>query len=1129
MNLRKAFATTLTLIILATFVELSSGASVPSFKELALRSISERQGVSIEYLSILNEGEAAFPLIGQKLWAVKILDAKAMKIYGVYIDADGNRVDIDKIKALEKEQYAKKYGKLEKTLFNHLQTISPDESIEVAIWLTSSSTGLSRSGTFTEGEYREFLLSKEKAYAIAQEPIVDFITARGFQVTYRSRYAPLIFAKLPKSMITELQSKLDVDMIYLSGKAKAELDTIVPTVRANAVWNQGINGAGIKVAVVEAPKHYPDILGKIEFENPYLNGSLYWPEDPSTSSDHATAVAGIIQSTHTSFRGIAYGVLGILNGNAKDESSAELISATEWAISNGARIVNYSWGDRNHTSLELGPLDRYVDHLVWDNRVTMVKSAGNNPNNSGNVTSPGLGYNIITVGAINDMDNELWSDDGMAALSSWKNPISTHGDREKPEVVAVGVGVYSTTTYPPWVMPKDGALSGTSFSAPQVAAGAALLMQANASLQLRPETVKAVLMASAVHNVEGDSRLSEKDGAGAIDLWTAYQTVKSGRIGWWNLTASNFPKIVEFTATKGQRVRVAIVWDSHPEKGHPPATDPLESDLSLIITDPDGNVVAYSTSWDNSYEIVDFLALKDGAYKAQTTASRFDGSYEYVGFAYSISPVWIREWYDVDYNGTTYTFTNYVGTTTVDNLYFANDWGNGTIAHNRSDYIGFRSFASIHITNSTSFSIVITTNDGVRFWVNEELLLNKWFRQNATHYHVTFTTGSNRTYNLRLEWFEWNGTAVIKFNSNLPPSTPSAPSGPSIGYVYTTHTYSTNTSDPNGDNIQYEFSWGDDTGTTTGWYASGATASASHSWIRPGTYQVKVRAQDGGGAWSTWSSNLTVSISQNDAGSHVDAGNSFNAATSIDPGSYKGTLYLANPDDKQDWYKFYAQSGKHIFVSMTPPASVDFDLQLYDPSQNLRATSQKGPGQTESIDFVADLTGYWRIKIYIYNNSGEGQYSFYLSFPSGACPYLYVYSGRGYVSEGLLDIHNPNGTDVVKEHTLIATPKPVKGAYQLRLVEHPQTHSYVDQVKFYAILEDKTTIELPLISAVHSEYGDVLPQLLFSDDSKTDMLGANLNNGTSQSIDLKFLAQAEDMKVIGFLFVIEGNNTSTKE
>jgi len=378
------------------------------------------------------------------------------------------------------------------------------------------------------------------------------------------------------------------------------------------------------------------------------------------------------------------------------------------------------------------------------------------------------------------------------------------------------------------------------------------------------------------------------------------------------------------------------------------------------------------------------------------------------------------------------------------------------------------------------------------------------------------------------------GDYSVSFTVEVPvtnePNDPYPPSGPTSGYVYTTYNYYTSTIDPNGDNVRYEFSWGDGTNNTvTDWYASGSNVSASHFWARPGTYQVQVRAQDVYYEYSNWSPYITVSISQNDADTGGDAGDSFSTATLIGTGSKKGTLYKSNPTDTNDYYKFYVENGQRIYVSMTPPSGVDFDLQLYDPNGSLKGGSYYGDGYTDSISYTADSTGYWRIRIYIY--SGEGQYSFYVSvyWPGGGgCPILYVWNGAEYFKEGLLDIHNPEGLDVVCNNTLVAMPQRVHGAYLFRLVEHPQTISHIDQVKLYALLEDKTLVELPLIYAWHSEYGNVLPQLLCSDDWKVDEYGANWNNGASQSIDLKFAALNPNMNIIGFIFQIEGNNMILK-
>jgi hypothetical protein len=59
--------------------------------------------------------------------------------------------------------------------------------------------------------------------------------------------------------------------------------------------------------------------------------------------------------------------------------------------------------------------------------------------------------------------------------------------------------------------------------------------------------------------------------------------------------------------------------------------DTLTADLDLYIYDPNDNLVVYSLSFDNSYEIVNFTAPVSGIYTAKIDDFRFDAAFEYLG------------------------------------------------------------------------------------------------------------------------------------------------------------------------------------------------------------------------------------------------------------------------------------------------------------------------------------------------------------------------------------------------------------------------------------------------------------------------------------------------------------------
>jgi hypothetical protein len=104
---------------------------------------------------------------------------------------------------------------------------------------------------------------------------------------------------------------------------------------------------------------------------------------------------------------------------------------------------------------------------------------------------------------------------------------------------------------------------------------------------------------------------------------------------------------------------------------------------------------------------------------------------------------------------------------------------------------------------------------------------------------------------------------TISGGGNNPPNKPSKPSGPINGEPGVEYTYTTSTTDPDGDMVRYGWEWTrDDTVESwTGYYNSGEICSINHVFDEPGIYYLKVLAQDSGGAFSEFSRTLTIVIS----------------------------------------------------------------------------------------------------------------------------------------------------------------------------------------------------------------------------------------------------------------------------
>jgi serine protease AprX len=267
----------------------------------------------------------------------------------------------------------------------------------------------------------------------------------------------------------------DPDVAYISPNrplsGTSTLDYTPETVNAPVAWQQGLDGTGVGVAVIDSGVI---AVGDLYWWNPtnqtygsrvvYSQSFVPGTTDPSDQYGHGTHVAGIIASagwfstgpnfTHT-FKGIAPNA-NIINLRVLDQNGAgtdsSVIAAIQAAISlkstYNIRLINLSLGRQVYESYTLDPLCQAVE-AAWNSGIVVLAAAGNQGRNDsagtngyGTIAAPGNDPYVITVGAMKTADTPTRSDDTIASYSS-KGPTG-FDYVVKPDIVAPGNQVIST-------------------------------------------------------------------------------------------------------------------------------------------------------------------------------------------------------------------------------------------------------------------------------------------------------------------------------------------------------------------------------------------------------------------------------------------------------------------------------------------------------------------------------------------------------------------------------------------------------------------------------------------------------------------------------------------------------------
>jgi subtilisin family serine protease len=312
-----------------------------------------------------------------------------------------------------------------------------------------------------------------------------------------------------------------VAAVVLDEVVEAALDSSVAQIGVPAAWEAGLDGDGVTVAVLDTgiDSGHPDLAGN----RVIAERNFGFSPDLKDRDGHGTHVASILAGTGAGsegrYTGVAPGV-GLINAKVLDDygfgSTSGIVEGMEWAVEQGADIVNMSLGGNDGAGID--PLEEAVNRLSADSGALFVVAAGNR--GPGQLSSPASADAALAVGAV-DRDDVL-------AEFSGTGPRA--GDRgAKPDLTAPGVAIAAAAS-PGSTMEEVGepvadgytALSGTSMATPHVAGAAALLKQQHPDWS--GERIKAALVASTAAPAAGHDVFGQ--GTGRVDMARALnQTV----------------------------------------------------------------------------------------------------------------------------------------------------------------------------------------------------------------------------------------------------------------------------------------------------------------------------------------------------------------------------------------------------------------------------------------------------------------------------------------------------------------------------------------------------------------------------------------------------------------------------
>ena len=431
------------------------------------------------------------------------------------------------------------------------------------------------------------------------------------KITFLSQYAPMIIGETSKQNVLDLDNVELVESISVYTEVETHddgnMNVSIPSIGgAYTRDTSGFNGMGVRIGQIES--------GRPETGISELSSTSITRGGTNNNTPHASLVAAIMA------------------GKTGMAPKAQLYCTTvdnfyanaEWLISSNVTVINRSNSGSNNGTYD--NVAKWVDHIINQHNVSWVQTPGNSGPDA-YVCSPGNAYNVITVGSINDRGTVSVNDDTYVTSSNYK--IGS-GMPSKPDVVAPGSG-FSVT--------GGETMSGTSFAAPHVTGMIAQMQSFTPALKLRPDAIKAAVLASCDRKESGESMngITAKEGSGVINAINAANSISnlSAQQTYYTTTGSsisfNFYPLSTGTKT------IAISWlkrNTGSGTNHTTVSSPTLTDFDLKVYDSSGNLVASSVSVYNNAELVRFNATTTSVYTVKITRYTNNSTSERISLAH---------------------------------------------------------------------------------------------------------------------------------------------------------------------------------------------------------------------------------------------------------------------------------------------------------------------------------------------------------------------------------------------------------------------------------------------------------------------------------------------------------------